>query len=360
MEAPQPTRDDTCSPQAASHQEGTLTRRPLQRQNAQYLLTDEEQALADAMMRSSSPLPEGILGKRGREDGEADDGGGDTEPEDGSPAASPQSGTGAGNSNLAMACQRYAVKKKLRPEQCGEVDAFLLDSDLGRMAKLYTVVLAVSNQIAAQQSALPPWTLSDDLKTNINKYALAVMLSVKIAAYKGQVPANNVLAILKRLRFDLPVGIEHDYANWEKVTTFVSDALTQIRSKMKKQIRDSVQPANNTNIYRLTQALASCLPNARPTVQLCARVALMRSVYVASGGGEKYWNAIDNRLKFIRETAGGSPSRVAKAFKQILQNDRARYGADEDYEIRDVVANEWQQQVDTIVEGSEDAGDAVV
>jgi hypothetical protein len=43
--------------------------------------------------------------------------------------------------------------------------------------------------------------------------------------------------ILKRYRFDLPAGIEHDYANWEKISTFVGYSLTQSRSRVKKLVR---------------------------------------------------------------------------------------------------------------------------
>ena len=94
-------------------------------------------------------------------------------------------------------------------------------------------------------------------QVNINNYGLAVMLSVNISAYKGGVPRNHVLVcilfffhddvtfsfkrpqdILKRYRFDLPEGIEHDYANWEKISTYVSYALTQNRSKVKKAVCD--------------------------------------------------------------------------------------------------------------------------
>ena len=55
------------------------------------------------------------------------------------------------------------------------------------------------------------------------------MLSVNVSAYKGNIPRNHVLVrilfiiwtyqlnflqdILKKYRFDLPLGIEHDYAN---------------------------------------------------------------------------------------------------------------------------------------------------
>ena len=147
---------------------------------------------------------------------------------------------------------------------------------------------------------------------NITNYGLAVMLSVNISAYKGGVPRNHVLVcisflfmmmwhshsnlpqdILKRYRFDLPEGIEHDYANWEKISAYVSYALTQNRSKVKKavcdynihillmqnhhdtiQIRQSVKA--NMNIFSLSQAIVYSTP-CRPTVQLCARVALMVS-----------------------------------------------------------------------------------
>jgi len=78
-------------------------------------------------------------------------------------------------------------------------------------------------------------------------------LSVKLNAYKGSVPKNILFvrhfiscsrslnlrfkAILKKHRFDLPVGIEHNPANWSKVKKAVKNALTQLRSKFKKAVR---------------------------------------------------------------------------------------------------------------------------
>jgi len=131
--------------------------------------------------------------------------------------------------NVADATRRYALKKKLRPEQRDEVDAFLLvsapsiylkclclnlgqDTALGRQAKLFACVLALENKVDAFRSAAPPYQLSDKLKvsiittcpmppplncaiiqTNINNYGIAVMLSVNISAYKGDIPRNHVL-----------------------------------------------------------------------------------------------------------------------------------------------------------------------
>ena len=90
------------------------------------------------------------------------------------------------------------------------------------------------------------------IKININNYAVAVLLSMNISAYKGDIPRNHILVcalpitrilylfflqnILKRYRFDMPTGIEHDYANWEKITTAVSYLLTQTRARVKKLV----------------------------------------------------------------------------------------------------------------------------
>ena len=42
---------------------------------------------------------------------------------------------------------------------------------------------------------------------------------------------------------------------------------------------------------------------------------------------------------------------MCRAFRDILKNDRECYGQDEDYEIVDVIADDWQQRVDDVVAG---------
>lgn len=92
------------------------------------------------------------------------------------------------------------------------------------------------------------------IQTNIYGYGAAVLLSVNLTAYRGNTPKNIIYvrtlssllcpaakicikAILKKHRFDLPAGIEHNPANWAKVMKAVQDALTQLRSKFKKSVR---------------------------------------------------------------------------------------------------------------------------
>lgn len=44
-------------------------------------------------------------------------------------------------------------------------------------------------------------------------------------------------------------------------------------------------------------------------------------------------------------------SYLCRAFKNILNADRAMYGVGEDYEIEDFIGNELQQRVDDVVGG---------
>lgn len=98
--------------------------RPLQREGAQFFPSAAERALEEAMMRSSPP-PEPVTGKRVRD---ADDEPGaddhDTEAEDEASATTSPQPSPLPTSNLIAATLRYASKKKLRPEQRDEVDAF--------------------------------------------------------------------------------------------------------------------------------------------------------------------------------------------------------------------------------------------
>lgn len=154
------------------------SQRPLRREGAIILLSPAEQAMEDAMLRST-PTPEPVLGKRTRRVDDPPDGS-DTEPDNESPSTA-QSESLPSISNVAAATLRYAAKKKLRPEQRDEVDAFLLvstsltyllylrlnivqDTTLGRQAKLFACILSLENKVDAFQSAAPPYQVSDELK----------------------------------------------------------------------------------------------------------------------------------------------------------------------------------------------------
>ena len=101
----------------------TPLRRPPQREGAQFFLSAAEQAIEDAMLRSSPP-PEPVLGKRVHDEDEPE--ASDGEPEESSGEHPQHLSPSIGN--LTAAALRYAVKKKLRPEQRDDVEAFFLVS----------------------------------------------------------------------------------------------------------------------------------------------------------------------------------------------------------------------------------------
>ncbi|PPQ95068.1 hypothetical protein CVT25_002255 [Psilocybe cyanescens] len=250
----------------------------LHREGTVILLSSAKQALHNAMLRSSPP-PELVLGKRTHEH------------------------------NLNATTLQYATHKKLCPDQCDKLKAFLQDTPMGCQAKLFVCLFLVKNKINTFQLAIPPYQISDELKTNINNYTLAILLSINISAYKSNIPCNHILNILKRYQFDLPVGIEHDYVNWEKITTAIRDSITQ-----------------NSNIFALAQ--------------LCSRVMLMHAIHQECNGGEKYWNLIGQHLVlFFFHDNMLILYHTCRAFGDILKTNRDTYGMGEDYEIGDIVAD---------------------
>jgi hypothetical protein len=114
----------TTSQSLVSQPETTLhANRPLQREGAVVFLSAAEQALEDAMSRSSPP-PESLLGKRTHEQDDEQEGA-DTDPEDGSPSATQGRSLAPSLGNLTAATLRYATFKKLRAEQRDELEVFL-------------------------------------------------------------------------------------------------------------------------------------------------------------------------------------------------------------------------------------------
>ena len=104
-------------------------RRPLQREGAAIFASAAEQALIDAMDRSSPP-PEPILGKRTYAQDHEEDQGESTEPDEGDITTETPHPQESSSNAITAATLRYASRKKLRPEQRDEVEAFLQVSSL--------------------------------------------------------------------------------------------------------------------------------------------------------------------------------------------------------------------------------------
>ncbi|OBZ75012.1 hypothetical protein A0H81_05602 [Grifola frondosa] len=165
--------------------------------------------------------------------------------------------------------------------------------------------------------------------------------------------------ILKHYRFDLPVGIEQNHADWAKVINAAKNAFTQIRSSIKKELCHSTKADDSTvhlNIYNLTEHIIQ-KTNCKISVPLCARIALMRSVYLEDSL-DKFWNILDSHLAHINEKASTAPTvekhaeKIIKAFSHILKLDREKHGPPAMYELEDDMANDFQRQIDETIEST--------
>ncbi|KAJ6609577.1 hypothetical protein B0H10DRAFT_1954485 [Mycena sp. CBHHK59/15] len=115
----------------------------------------------------------------------------------------------------------------------------------------------------------------------------------------------NLENILKKHRFDLPPGIENNPVDFGKVVVAMQEAFTQLRAKS-----SSTVPS------------AQLLLNFVPPLHSC--------------------------LITIRAQAKGNVKKITKAFRQILTKDQEQHSV-KDYEISDASVDNFQQEVDDLI-----------
>ncbi|KAJ6548072.1 hypothetical protein B0H10DRAFT_1969361 [Mycena sp. CBHHK59/15] len=242
--------------------------------------------------------------------------------------------------NVVQMLQRLGESKRLRPDQITDGINTVNDPPAVQGAKMILGLHALFNRLEAFEVGKPPFAVSEDTETNIAHYAAAILLSTK--------------DLLKINRFDLPSNIERNPADYAKLVAVVREALTQMRSKIKKGLAASFkvnkEPApsqrEHQNIFELTTHLVHGTKCA-VTPELCARVALMRQVYIEDSG-PRFWDSLDADLRKIRNRAGGNAHKLNKAFENVLSTDRATHGVD-DYSIPSDVVDEVQREVDDTI-----------
>ncbi|KAF8142844.1 hypothetical protein K438DRAFT_1784350 [Mycena galopus ATCC 62051] len=260
------------------------------------------------------------------------------------------------NQNITAATKLYGDKKRLRGDQITELEVFVNDPPSLREAKMFANLFVIGNELGKLVKAQAGYQPSPELIINITKYAPAVLLSSKITCYKGDAATYILLALTKKFRFDIPPGLENIPADWAKVTGVAQYALTQRRGKIKKQLRASLNPdekgvygpdAEHQNIYDLAQVIVKdtqCAVN----VVLCARIALMRQVYLVCPG-KKTWDKLDEHLAEIRANAKGDAKKITRAFRHVLTQDQDKHGA-KNYVLDENPIDDFQQQVDDLID----------
>ncbi|KAJ6537432.1 hypothetical protein DFH09DRAFT_1324284 [Mycena vulgaris] len=241
---------------------------------------DLDAQLAAAMVDSPMPATPHNPRKRRREDREDSTEGQDSQEEDDDtlptsitadtgPPGVPSSSNA--NKNVLAFAKQFATHKRLRPSQIAEVETFAADPIATRQIKMYTPWNYVFFA-----TVRPEFEVLSISQKNIHQLAIGVLVSPKLASYKGSLP-TNLLNILKKKRFDLPLGIEFITSDWAVVKSRAEYHLTQGRSGFKKCLVKSVEAKDateHTNIFVLGQRFVRDTDTTL-TTPLCARIALM-------------------------------------------------------------------------------------
>ncbi|KAH9828832.1 uncharacterized protein C8Q71DRAFT_863688 [Rhodofomes roseus] len=194
-----------------------------------------------------------------------------------------------------------------------------------------------SNTVVANEL----WTVSDRLETEIDKYAIRILLSPEIKTY-DQGPLDQLATIIKRKRWGLSATIEHDDdGKWDKVLGVARGRLTQRKSEIKKAVGDSydakevasaeddVPMSKGQNIIGLCKVLQKIgikkIPsgtNINMTPQFCARIAFLRSVHFEHGTSDSFWKQVDEELISTRKEAKYDNHIFSYHMTQVLERDR--------------------------------------
>ncbi|KAJ7892893.1 hypothetical protein B0H14DRAFT_2560125 [Mycena olivaceomarginata] len=198
-------------------------------------------------------------------------------------------------------------------------------------AKILVNILQVGNQVNAIVVVTPEYQVSASLEKTLHNFAAAILLSSRISAYKGAVPTNTLLIrnILRKNRFDLPQGIENKPADYSKVVASMQDAFIPLRSKfkkalstnlkVKKQDKEHTPGPKHQNIFKLTGIFVE---NTRcsVTIKLCARVTLMRQVYLVCPVAFLHILTRDQDLHSIKTNDPEIPQSDVDGFQQEVND----------------------------------------
>ncbi|KAJ3002187.1 hypothetical protein NUW54_g5982 [Trametes sanguinea] len=364
VSAIRPQRQTTCLPLPPIHSLVlSLCSRSLialSRRARMAFMDDLASVMANASATDLNPPPATPVPSASRKRVASDDDPGSDSDDDVNPSSPVPLSTPRGvNQNLIVVAKRVGGQKKLKAEQLRELEDFASDTLAVHNIKLFAKMLALETRFDKLASSAPPFEVSPALKRNILSYCTAVFFSSKLAAYKGHIPRNHVLDIIKRLRFDIPTGLEGHPAEWGKVQTCVQDTLTQIRGAVKKLLSKSVVSTTDTKLNMSIYDLAVKVvrnTTLKVSIPLMARLALMRGVFMESSD-ENFWDHVDDHLNRLRSLAK-TPEALIYAFKHALKKDRETHGlgpgTDYDVDSGEALADnpldEVQQNADDAIE----------
>ncbi|EMD34745.1 hypothetical protein CERSUDRAFT_75670 [Gelatoporia subvermispora B] len=255
--------------------------------------------------------------------------------------------------SLKQLGRHLAKRSKLRPDQLQEVDSFTMAATKAeRDVHLLVHILSVKNTLEKIVVEQPKFEVTKYLDDNIKRIALSVLLSANLARYTGPSAVTPVEERLKRDRFGMPPNVERNTADWKKVIQKIQYHQTQIRANFKRLIEASVEdkdPAQHDTVFALAKSMA--VGACDVTVGLCARVALMRHVYMNGKPDKDFWPKVNEKLASIRNTAQGNKKRFSRGMTHYLTKDHEVHGiSNADEGCDNVVQTKFQQEIDDALE----------
>jgi len=218
--------------------------------------------------------------------------------------------------------------KRFKPDQQHEMERFAQADPSVKLINLYASLLEVTAAMNKQISAAPAFKLSDAAIMNIKEFSAAVLLSPSVGVYRGGGPVGHVLRVLRTYTTDIPTNIDTIPAHLNEVNIAIQHELTQHRSAWKKLVAKSVvgnTKVERLDIHELTKSLA-LKGRVTVTIPLCARVAMMRYVYLKDKG-PTFWGTLDSQIAKMRVATSGHGGRLVRAYRHILDEDIKLHGA---------------------------------
>ncbi|KAJ2922677.1 hypothetical protein H1R20_g14408, partial [Candolleomyces eurysporus] len=236
-----------------------------------------------------------------------------------SPSSVNSSSLQGSRTNATLHARRLANRLSLGPYS-RELESFATEDPANRTLLLYAKLLVVEQKVSKISVSSGSFTVGKALsQDNIKNYTHAVLLSLKLGTYKGDITWKRVMAVIKHLNVNVPANLESDRHIYKAVKEAVTLELTQTRSKLKKA----------------------------------------RKVHAEKDrSGPKFWDYVDERLKLIRTVAEGSEEKIQQALATMLAQDRSIYGTKSQSTIQsDSSPNEWQTTVDDVISAAATTAD---
>ncbi|KAI0365427.1 hypothetical protein BV20DRAFT_982546 [Pilatotrama ljubarskyi] len=273
--------------------------------------------------------------------------------------------------NLLQFAEREAAVHKLQGDTKAAFVKWTKASTAEREAAIGAMLFSIEAQLktislrgtsGSTEVVAAPWTVPERIVKNINKYAICLLLSPNLAEYDGEGLVETLSSIVERKGWGLPDNLrKQDEEKWDCIVSCIRNHLTQRKSEIKKTLLQSVgmeDPSSRTvpaseatasgsasqhappghhakptwHIYQLCKHLTTAMgkksginTNLTVTLEMCARIAFLRSQLVAwvkypyikdrKTGVVKNYSAhfykfVDKGLEAFRAEGQGDPQKI--------------------------------------------------